>query len=546
MDRHKQVELEADHDLVDVNMDIDTATQECPTQHVPLIDTGFNISKDIPKQHLVNNLLVMAIKWRRQTTLTIAQDILKLVTISSGTNNANSSKHYWKKILDRSERDCPVQCDKCHKKVDRDANKGTFLHLPLADQLREIFEKTDAHQLYRINREKTNKYAIEHICDGKMYKKYILNETTISINFSVDGAPIFDSSNTSVYPVLCTINELNPHDRRKYVLLSSVWFGVRKPKNMISYLKPFMEEAKTLLKDGFSYTYQGQSFTKTVVTLMGICDSVARSLVRCSTQFNGEFGCGLCLHPGKSVEKGRGHARIYPLVDGNPFGDGRRTHEDTLLHAKASEKKDKKGIKGVSVLCDIPNYDIIKNLDTDWMHCVGLGVCHQFAGLWFDSCNSSEKFYFGNKIAEFDKYITSFSPTSEISSIPQPLADRTHTKAHEWITFLLAYSLPVMKMCFPKQYVDHWALLVDGISILVKASIMKSEIKYADQCLREFILGVELLYGEKYVSFNVHLLADLTISVENWGPLYTHSAFIYEDFNQTIQASVNSPNGVEI
>lgn len=280
--------------------------------------------------------------------------------------------------------------------------------------------------------------------------------------------------------------------------------------------------------------------------MKGICDSVARPLVRCSTQFNGEFGCGLCLNPGKSVEKGKGYARVYPMINGNPFGEGLRTHEETLLHAEQKTKAKRKGIQKVSVLCEIPNYDIINNLDVDWMHCVGLGVVRQFSNLWFDKTNCDKDFYVGDIIDLVDSFLTSFRPTSDISRTPRPLSDRAHMKAHEWITFLLIYSLPLMKMFFPKKYIDHWALLVEGISILVKKSIMKSEVKYAAKCLNNFILGVESLYGEEYVSFNVHLLAHLPTSVENWGPLYTHSAFIYEDFNQTIQAYVNSPNGVEI
>ncbi|KAK4007281.1 hypothetical protein OUZ56_012441 [Daphnia magna] len=28
-------------------------------------------------------------------------------------------------------------------------------------------------------------------------------------------------------------------------------------------------------------------------------------------QFNGKFGCDFCLHPGKSVTKGKGHVRVY-------------------------------------------------------------------------------------------------------------------------------------------------------------------------------------------------------------------------------------------
>ncbi|XP_044594889.1 uncharacterized protein LOC123272257 [Cotesia glomerata] len=507
----------------------------------------------------------MAIKWRRNTTYTVAQDILNLLNISCVSGSPRSSKYYWKLLIDQysqnisthficeqcheylgTDNNILVRCRYCHSKIDRKSNNGSFLYLSLTDQLREVFEMTDAHHLYSKSRQKRSPYAVEDLFDGKAYKKVMVSDDLISINFNVDGAPIFESSNTSAYPVLSTINELSPCERRNHVLMCSVWFGTGKPKNMNSYLTPFVHEAEKLYEEGFTYTYNGQIHKKRVVTLMGICDSVARPLVQCTTQFNGKYGCGLCLHPGESIEKGRGFARVYPAIDGDFFGDGLRTHQETLVHAQATKKKERKGIKKESILCDIPMYDIITNIDVDWMHCVALGVCRQFANLWFDSTNSGEAFYFGNVLDEVDSWILSLSPTSDFSRIPKGLKERGHMKAHEWVIFLLAYSLPVLNIFFPAKYVKHWALLVDGIAILTKKSIMKSEIVYADKCLKEFLVGVESLYGKKYVSFNVHLLAHLGRSVENWGPLFTHSAFIYEDFNQSIENSVKSPNGVSI
>lgn len=125
-----------------------------------------------------------------------------------------------------------------------------------------MLETTVAHNLYLRNRQKINQYAIEDIYDGKMYKNHMFNDSMISINFSVDGVPIFDSFNTSVYPVHCTVNELDLCDRRDNILLSSIWFGVGKPKKMNSYLKPFVNEAKKLLSDGLTYSYQGQIYKK--------------------------------------------------------------------------------------------------------------------------------------------------------------------------------------------------------------------------------------------------------------------------------------------
>ena len=60
---------------------------------------------------------------------------------------------------------------------------------------------------------------------------------------------------------------------------------------------------------------------------------------------------------------------------------------------------------------------------------------------------------------------------------------------------------------------------------------MPSEIEYAKKCLIGFIDGVEEFYGKEHISFNVHLLAHLSRSVRNWGPLWTHSAFPYENAN---------------
>jgi len=33
------------------------------------------------------------------------------------------------------------------------------------------------------------------------------------------------------------------------------------------------------------------------------------------TQFNGHYGCSLCLHPGEKVLKGNGTVRVYPYKD---------------------------------------------------------------------------------------------------------------------------------------------------------------------------------------------------------------------------------------
>lgn len=73
---------------------------------------------------------------------------------------------------------------------------------------------------------------------------------------------------------------------------------------------------------------------------------------------------------------------------------------------------------------------------------------------------------------------------------------------------------------------------------------MQSDIYYAHKCLIEFIDSVEELYGEEELSFNVHSLAHLAQSIKNWGPLWAHDAFNFENFNQEILAFIQSSQGV--
>jgi len=44
----------------------------------------------------------------------------------------------------------------------------------------------------------------------------------------------------------------------------------------------------------------------------------------------------------------------------------------------------------------------------------------------------------------------------------------------------------------------------------------------------EFVAGIETLYGEQFVSYNVHILTHLPDAVVNWGPLWANSAFVFE------------------
>ncbi|XP_057338511.1 uncharacterized protein LOC130676372 [Microplitis mediator] len=531
-------------------------------------------------------LIFLTIKLRHNLTYVATQDFVRGMSVLNDSTVVKATKYHWKKIVDSFSDPitihhlCPTcgsylgeqkyvnygqlnltkevssridnnsteenietfHCNNCNKDINIESNYQSgniFSYFSLGYQLKELFENSTFHKDLKHPLEKKNKYAFEDIIDGNLYKK-IVDCDMISITFNTDGVPVFDSSNCTAYPILCSINELHPLKRKKKVLLVALWVGTGKPQSLQEFFKPFVSEAEILYQKGFNYNYEGQTYTKKCCVVLSINDALVRPKLRNSMQFNGQYGCGLCLNAGKRIDKGRGNVNIYPIEANNAYGEGLRTYAETIRHAAQR----KKGIKGDSVLSYIPRFDIILGIDVDWMHCVGLGVCRQFAKLWFDSANSDEDFYLGLAIEIVDDLLLSYKPTSDMSRTTRKMSERSYWKAHEWIAFLLFYSLPVLQVVAEKKYLNHWALLIDGISLLIQTSVMPSDIHYAHNSLIGFINGVNDLYGEKELSFNVHSLSHLAQSVKNWGPLWAHDCFTFENFNQEILESIQSSNGV--
>lgn len=94
------------------------------------------------------------------------------------------------------------------------------------------------------------------------------------------------------------------------------------------------------------------------------------------------------------------------------------------------------------------------------------------------------------------------------------------------------------------MYHSHWALLIEGVSILLGSEIIVGQVDYAHKALVYFVGGVASLYGEVHITFNVHSLLPLSQSVVHWGPSWAHSAFMFQDFNEYLITQVKSSNAL--
>lgn len=291
------------------------------------------------------------------------------------------------------------------------------------------------------------------------------------------------------------------------------------------------------------------------VLLNGVFDSPARCLFHNMVQFNGFYGCPYCYTPGKTVQTSeRGHTLSYPFNVNNQNGYGEnRTHNSfTNNGVEAEQNKSRgtsnstvKGVKGLTWFNFLPNFDVVRGVSIDYMHCVLLGVVKMLMTLWFDKSHRNEIFSISAKLAEVDKRLLGIRPPNFIARLPRSLSDMSHFKAAELKNFLLFYSLPCLYGILPEDQYNHFSLLVYSVYILLQQKITPDDILKCNRMLLEFVLNLPVLYAERYSTSNVHLLLHLTEKVKLLGPLWCSSCFYFEDFNGQLRRLFHGTQKIE-
>ncbi|KAL7292753.1 hypothetical protein TKK_0013873 [Trichogramma kaykai] len=89
-------------------------------------------------------------------------------------------------------------------------------------------------------------------------------------------------------------------------------------------------------------------------------------------------------------------------------------------------------------------------------------------------------------------------------------------------------------------YLNHWSHLVKAYYIILSQNIPISQVLEADRLLKKFVILTEDLYSRSAMTFNVHQLLHLTQSVVNWGPLWAHSGYAFENGNGQLVKQVQA------
>ncbi len=203
---------------------------------------------------------------------------------------------------------------------------------------------------------------------------------------------------------------------------------------------------------GCSIKVDNEMKTLRVILMSIVADAPARCLLADMAQYNGQFGCPCCKAPGETFKTSdRGHSRIYPYnVDNRLSGlFEHRNSADHLETAKTVEAAFKasrrahtqalQGVKGLSPLAVLPQFDIIRGTTVDYMHCALLGVMKMLLTLWFDVSHRSEPWSLRRNIQQISGHLSFLKPPNFVHRLPPSIDDLGLWKASEFRSFLLFF-----------------------------------------------------------------------------------------------------------
>lgn len=344
-------------------------------------------------------------------------------------------------------------------------------------------------------------------------KKPELDQLTLAIN--IDGLPVAKSGsvNTSLWPVLCRV-------------VNAPEFGVFPVALCLTSAKPdglrFLDDAiaelNMLIASGLEFEQRRVSVNLGHV----VCDAPAKAMCKVTKYFSGYFGCDKCEIEGNYKYR----KVIYPRGTAQRM----RTNDSFRSQRQAQHHV------GDSPFCLLPQLDMVKCFPIDYMHQVLLGVQKKLLYMWVTEPKGAGRLK-AEKVEVINQSLIKLSSQTpnDFARKPRSLKHLPHFKATEFRTFLIYTGKVVLQRVLSPERYAHFLCLSVAITILLNTDLVDLHLGYANELLQHFVYGIEKIYGEKYLVYNVHSLLHIAEQCNIFGNLNNCSAFEFENYMQQLK-----------
>lgn len=349
----------------------------------------------------------------------------------------------------------------------------------------------------------------------KIYSKFITTNE-IKININIDGLPISKSSTSQFWPIMASIEGIRIHTS-PFVI--GVYHGMCKPSNANNFLTSFVNEFLFLSDNGIIICDKKYKVSINAI----LCDAPAKSFITYTKGHTGYFSCPKCIQEGD-------------------FVNNRVTFPETNCTLRTNVSfKNRIQIEhhtGDSVLESL-SIGMVSQIPLDYMHLVCLGVTKRLLQLWIrGNKNNRLNAENINSISQYLMDIKHCIP-SEFARKPRTLDDIDRWKATELRQFLLYTGIVILKSIIPPTKYNHFLSLSIAIRIMADPQMCMTFLDYVRSLLLSFVSNYGIIYGEEYLSHNVHNLLHIADDVKTFGCLDNFSCFKYENNMQKIKKKLH-------
>lgn len=358
----------------------------------------------------------------------------------------------------------------------------------------------------------------------------LANLNSIRLDVSIDGLSLSKSSKLKIWPILVAfpdVPSLSP-------ILVGAYVGYHDPRCINDFLFEFVEEMQTILQNGAQIT--PQLIRKPIAIRGFICDSPARSFLCGVLGHQSNFGCSKC-HQRCVRILGR---KTYLTVRGEARTDASFSNRTHLIHHKPQ-------FQGEQTLLETLNVGMVTQVPLDPMHLLDEGVmARMLQSIFFKGTCASAQLRNGAKelVDTINMSLAAYIP-AEFERQPRSiLQELSRWKASEFRLFLNYTGCVVLKDYLGPDLYNHFLLLFTAIRFLACPATHLVNADVSQRLLEEFVADYPRIYNPTEVVSNVHGLLHIVDDVRQFGPLYSFSAYKYENHMREVRKLVKKPNRV--
>ena len=345
---------------------------------------------------------------------------------------------------------------------------------------------------------------------------------SVEIDISTNGVQV-DKDLDQLWPIQFRV--VNIPD--KSPMIAGIFKGRHKPSNPFAFFEQFIQEIVEIREQG---GISVRNHLLPVKIRCFIADAPARAFALNHYGHCSSHACSKC--------KIEGQRSTVPRFEGTMVFEG-------IRHAARTNEEyqnlvDEHHHRGKSPLSAI--LGLVSRVPFEVTHLIWLGNVKKLLSAKIGGKFGHQRLN-ARKLDILDARMTSlamFCP-SEFDHRPREITLFPRFKATEFRQFLLYTAPAVLKNVFEQDYYDHLMILHSVTRLLISEETPKNMYDWCQEALESYVRLCTTLYGQQFLSYDVHGLLHIVADVELLGGLETFSALCFENNMPKLRRCIRKP-----